>query len=120
MTPPGDVGSSRQLLALLRLRWRMIRSRPLRAAIAAITLLPAALVVAGLFGMQPLPDDQTFNLSLATPTFYVGFLVLAVLAPLVSGGGYELYPPDQLVAYSVKPSTVFRGTLVLLPSTWRG
>ena len=115
MTPPGDIGSNRQLLALLRLRWRMIRSRPLRVAIGALTLLPAALVIAGLLSIQTLPDDQTFNLSLATPTFYVGFLVLAVLAPLVSGGGYELYPPDQLVAYSVKPATVFRGTLALAP-----
>ncbi len=115
MTAPGDIGASRQLVALLRLRWQMIRSRPLRGAIAAITVLPATLVIAGLLGISTLPDDQSFNLSLATPTFYVGFLVLAVLAPLVSGGGYELYPPDQLVAYSVKPATVFRGTLVLAP-----
>ncbi len=93
MTASGDIGANRQLVALLRLRWHMIRSRPLRGAIAAITVLPAALVIAGLLGIQTLPEDQSFNLSLATPTFYVGFLVLAVLAPLVSGGGYELYPP---------------------------
>ena len=41
--------------------------------------------------------------------------MLAMLAPLVSGGGYELYPADQLVAYPVRPATVFRSTLVLAP-----
>jgi hypothetical protein len=46
----------------------------------------------------------------------VGFLLLAVIAPLVSGGGYELYPTGQLVSYPVRPSTVFRGTLLLAPA----
>lgn len=115
MTTSGDIGANRQLVALLRLRWQMIRSRPLRGAIAALTVLPAALVIAGLLGIQSLPEDQSFNLAIATPTFYVGFLVLAVLAPLVSGGGYELYPPSQLMAYPIKPATAFRGTLILAP-----
>ncbi|MCZ3387389.1 MAG: hypothetical protein LH630_10610 [Actinomycetia bacterium] len=115
MKAAGEIGANSQLLAMLELRWRMIRSRPLRVAITAITVLPVVLIIAGLMGMQPLPDEQTFRLSLATPTFYVGFVVLAVLAPLVSGGGYELYPAGQLVGYNVKPAAVFRGTLVLAP-----
>lgn len=115
MKTAGEIGANSQLVALLRLRWQMIRSLPLRAAICAIAVVPVVLVIAGLFGMQTLPDDQTFNLSLATPTFYVGFVVLAILAPLVSGGGYELYPAGQLVAYNIKPAAVFRGTLVLAP-----
>ncbi len=115
MNPSVNTSASRQLLALLRLRWRMIRSQPIRWAIAALTILPVGLVVAGLFGMQTVPDDQTLNLAVATPTFYVGFVVLAVLAPLVSGGGYELYPADQLVAYPIRPSTAFRSTLILAP-----
>jgi hypothetical protein len=115
MSASVNIAANRQLLALLRLRWQMIRSRPIRWAIALMTFLPVGLVVAGLSGMQTLPDDQTFNLSLATPTFYVGFILLAILAPLVSGGGYELYPSDQLVAYPIRPATAFRSTLVLAP-----
>lgn len=115
MSQSANISANRQLLALLRLRWRMIRSTPIRWAIALLTVLPVSLVVAGLLGMQTLPDDQTFNLSLATPTFYVGFLILAILAPLVSGGGYELYPSDQLVGYPIRPATAYRSTLVLAP-----
>ncbi|MEO8107509.1 MAG: hypothetical protein ABI720_09335 [Actinomycetes bacterium] len=115
MSGSENISATRQLLALLRLRWRMIRSQPIRWAITLLTILPTALVAAGLLGMQTLPDDQTFNLALATPTFYVGFLILAILAPLVSGGGYELYPSDQLVAYPIRPATAYRSTLVLAP-----
>jgi hypothetical protein len=115
MTARGEISATGELLALLGLRWRMIRSRPIQWAIAGAAALPALLVVGGLLAMQTLPQEQSFNLALATPTFYVGFLVLAIIAPLVSGGGYELYPPDQLVGYSIKPATVFRGTLVLAP-----
>jgi hypothetical protein len=115
MSPPGLLSPNAQLRALLRLRWQMIRSTPLRWGILVLTFLPATLVLVGLFGVQTAPEGQRLNLALATPSFYVGFIVLALLAPLVSGGGYELYPADQLVAYPVRPATVFRSTLVLAP-----
>ena len=73
------------------------------------------LIGIGLLALRSAPQEQAFNVAVATPTFYVGFLALAVIAPLVSGGGYELYPPGQLVAYPVGPAAVFRGTLVLAP-----
>ena len=115
MSDSANIPATRQLMALLQLRWRMIRSTPIRWAIALLTILPVGLVIAGLLSMQTLPDDETLSLAVATPTFYVGFIVLAILAPLVSGGGYELYPPDQLVAYPIRPATAYRGTLVLAP-----
>ena len=115
MSGSANISTNRQLLSLLRLRWHMIRSQPIRWAIALLSILPLGLVIAGLFSMRTLPDDETFSLAVATPTFYVGFIVLAILAPLVSGGGYELYPSDQLVAYPIKPATAFRSTLVLAP-----
>ncbi len=115
MSQSANISTSRQLLALLRLRWRMIRSGPIRWSIVALSLLPAGLIVAGLLGMQTVPDEQTLSIALATPTLYVGFILLAVLAPLVSGGGYELYPSDQLAAYPIRPATAYRSTLVLAP-----
>ncbi len=114
-TPPRPLTPNAQLMALLRLRWKMIRSTPLRWGITFVTLVPPALVLVGLFSLQTAPDDQRLNLGVATPSFYVGFIVLAVLAPLVSGGGYELYPADHLMAYPIRPATVFRSTLVLAP-----
>lgn len=104
-----------QLTALVRLRWAMIRSRSLRISLATVGLLPSALVIVGMLGLDAAPDEQTVSVALATPTLYLGFVILAVLTPLMSGGGYELYPPDQLVAYPVTPATVFRGTLLLAP-----
>ncbi len=104
-----------QLWALLRLRWQMIRSGPLKMLVIAAVAGPAVLILFGLLALRSAPEEQAFNIAVATPTFYVGFVILAVIAPLVSGGGYELFPPGQLVAYPIKPATVFRSTLVLAP-----
>ena len=41
--------------------------------------------------------------------------MLAVVAPLTAGGGNELFPPDQLVAYPITARTHFLGGLVLAP-----
>src|SRR3954453_15599200 len=115
MSAVSTIAPSRQLLALVRLRWSMIRSKRLRWAIDAIGRVPPALVIVGLLGLETAPDEQRLNLALATPTFYVGFAILTILAPLVSGGGYELFPSGQLVAYPIRPATVFRCTLLLAP-----
>lgn len=108
-------GPNRQLASLLRLRWRMIRSRPMRWLLATVGLVPAGLVLAGLISLDRLSSQQTLGIALATPTLYLGFILLAVLAPLVSGGGYELFPSEHLVAYPVRPATVFRSSLLLAP-----
>jgi hypothetical protein len=41
--------------------------------------------------------------------------ILAVVAPLVIGGGSELFPPEQLVAYPVSTRTQFTASLILVP-----
>src|SRR3954470_3670802 len=115
MSTTASAPSSRQLGALIALRWRMIRSRPTRIAIAALCILPLVFIAAGFASLYVIPKEQALNVALATPTLYLGFLILAVLAPLVSGGGYELYPGEQLVSFPVRAATVFRGTLVLAP-----
>lgn len=104
-----------QLRALLALRLRMVRSGRTRAALLALLLLPALLALVGVLVVDLIPDDRVFEISLAVPTVYLAFAVLAVLAPLSAGGGYELYPPEQLVAYPIRPRTVYAGTLVLAP-----
>jgi hypothetical protein len=106
---------NRQLAALLRLRWQMVRSTRTRWVIAGVAVIPPVMVIAGLFTLQSAPDDQRLGLGFATPTFYLGFAILTMIAPLVAGGGYELFPSGHLVGYPVRPETVYRSTLLLAP-----
>jgi hypothetical protein len=107
---PGQVG------ALLWLRWRMVRSPGQRTLLVALTAVPVLLVLAGVAGLQSLPPDQAFNILLVTPTVYLAFIGLSVLVPLVSGGGNELYPTDQVAAYPLRARTHFVSTLLLVPA----
>ena len=105
-----------QLSALVSLRWHMIREPRVRWGLVLLALVPLAFCALGIVVLQLIPDDEAFNIAVATPTLYLGFALLAIIAPLAAGGGYELYPSEQLVAYPVKPRTVFRGTLLLAPA----
>jgi hypothetical protein len=93
----------------------MVRSGLLRALLLVGVLLPVLLCLVGVFLVDLVPDEQSFNVALGTPTVYLAFVLLAVMAPMAAGGGYELYPPEQLVAYPIRPRTVFYGTLLLAP-----
>lgn len=115
MSGTDRLSPNRQLLALLRLRWHMVRSTRTRWVIASIAVVPPALVLAGLFALQNAPEEQRDGLGLATPTFYLGFAILTMIAPLVAGGGYELFPSGHLVSYPVRPETTYRSTLLLAP-----
>ncbi len=110
--PPSSV---RQVHALLALRWQMARAPGVRLALclaAAIAgwLVAAALRVAGSLG--PVPLDAATQLA---PEAYLGFLVLALAAPLSAGGGADVVPTGQLVAFPVRPAALFLGGLVLAP-----
>jgi hypothetical protein len=104
-----------QLAALLALRWQMVRSGGARLGLllgvaVLVWLLQVALRSGGLL------DSPSLATALeVAPSAYLGFGVLAVIAPLTAGGGNELVPPDQLVAYPVRTSTQFLGGLLLAP-----
>ncbi len=105
----------RQVVALICLRWRLVRSLPVRlgllAGLAVVPLL-AWLIVAGSGGVE----SEAYTAAVtAAGAAYLGFGLLALIAPLTAGGGTELLPPDQLVAYPVRPSTQFLASLVLAP-----
>lgn len=104
-----------QVLPLAGLRLRMVRSGRTRAVLVVLLLLPALLATVGVLMVDLVPDDRALGITLTAPTVYLAFAVLAFMAPLAAGGGYELYPPEQLVAYPVRPRTVFFGTLLLAP-----
>lgn len=105
-----------QLLPLLKLRWQMVRSQRVRALLLLLAAAPPAVVLASLWLLQLVPDEQAFNIALVTPTVYLAFVGLTILAPLAAGGGYELYPPEQLLAYPIRSSTQFAATLLLVPA----
>ena len=108
-------GAVGQLRALLALRWQMARTPGLRMGLVlgAVGLGWLLTLVLGSGDGLDAPTLAT-ALELA-PTAYLGFGLLAVVAPLTAGGGNEVVPPDQLVAYPVRASTHFFGGLVLAP-----
>lgn len=105
-----------QLRALLGLRWRMVRSKRARAGLLVVVGLIALLALVGVVVGQSLPASvELFRLTLLAPTLLFVFIVLTVVAPLVAGGGNELYPDGQLVAFPIKPRTVFAGSVLIAP-----
>lgn len=109
-------GSLRQLRALLALRWQMARTAGVR-----LTLVLTAAAVVWLLSLVLGSGSRVDAVALATaielaPAAYLGFGVLALVAPLTAGGGHDVVPPGQLVAYPVRPTTQFLGGLVLAPA----
>jgi hypothetical protein len=104
-----------QLRALVSLRWRMVRSSRVRLGLALLAFLVPVSCVGAVFVGQSMSGRVTFNLSLLAPTALLGFACLAVLAPLAAGGGNELFPPDQLVAYPITARTTFLTSVAVAP-----
>src|SRR3954452_14507350 len=105
-----------QLRALVALRWQMIRSRQVRRGLLLLgASLPLLVVAGGTAGQVARDADLAFNILLLTPSLYLGFAVLTVLAPLSSGGGDELFPREQLAAFPVDARTSSFASLASAP-----
>jgi hypothetical protein len=78
--------------------------------VGAISVL-AATVPAFLPPLDPTPTDVLILL----PSFSVGVLVIAIVSATASGGGRELIPRDQAVAYPISPTTDHLGALLMAP-----
>ncbi len=125
--------SKSQVLALVALRWSMVRSPGVRAGLlAAVSVAVGTLVALALAGSSvPLGRatvadvsagdflgravDRTGEVGALLPPVLLAFLALAVVAPVAAGGGYDLVPDSQLVAYPVRVRTLVRGSLLLSP-----
>jgi hypothetical protein len=100
---------------LIWIRWRMIRSTGVRAGLLVSGVVVVALLVL-MVQSAPLLSSPALVAAVAlAPAAYLGFGVLAVVAPLTAGGGVDVVPASQLVAYPVRPATQFLGGLVLAP-----
>lgn len=76
----------------------------------AAMLVPAFLPGAGQSGPGRARDTLTL-----LPTAFAGFQLLSLIAAVASGGGREVVPREQLVAYPVSPTTDHLGALLLAP-----
>jgi hypothetical protein len=104
-----------QLRALVALRWRMVRSPGARAGLLALASVVPLAVLLGVAGALLAPESARLEAAVAAPTVYLGFFVLSIVSPLTAGGGNELYPQEQLVAFPVRPETHFLTGLAVLP-----
>jgi hypothetical protein len=104
-----------QLGPLVALRWRMVRSRRTRWGFVALASTVPLLCV-GIAVLATLaPAERRLDVTLLTPTAYLSVAILAVLSPLVAGGGNELFPAEQLAAYPVTSRTYYTASLALTP-----
>ncbi|MGD9955902.1 MAG: hypothetical protein AB7O74_08765 [Candidatus Nanopelagicales bacterium] len=124
-----SIGQVRPLFAL---RWRMIRSRTVQSGLAVLGLVALGLVVLGVvagassrLGRQTASDiglgdlggavDRTGEVAALLPSAMLAFALLCIVAPLAAGGGQELIPESQLVAYPVRIATLVRIGFLLSP-----
>lgn len=111
-------GGARDLRALISFRRTGVsaqsRSR-LRAGGGLVLLLTLAAMVVPAYLQEPLDGAHVGDLVAVLPTLYLGFAVLAALAAISSGGGREVVPRDQLVAYPVSSVTEHFCALLLAP-----
>ncbi len=107
--------SSGQLRTLIGLRLRMVRSRGRRVALVlALAGVPALVGSSIAIGLSA-PAVESFEVRVLLPTLFLSYAALCVVVPLAAGGGLELFPADQLVAYPVRPRTVFWSGALLTP-----
>ncbi|WP_310961851.1 hypothetical protein [Nocardioides terrisoli] len=106
------------LAVLLRFRSATLSSsgrRRLLAALAVVGLLTVGLV-AGAAWLPGTGDRPHAGALMALlPSAMVGFLLLTVVSAVASGGGREVVPRDQAVAFPVSATTEHLGALLMAP-----
>lgn len=111
----GSLADLRALLAMragsLSLRHR--RRMALAGGLVLGLTLAAAVVPAYLSGrIEALPAP---DLVAVLPSLYIGFLILSIISAIASGGGREVVPREQTVAYPISTWTEHFGALLLSP-----
>lgn len=105
--------------ALVRFRASSLSARGRRAAVVALAIAlggtVSAAVVPALVGGMSSSSSAAQDVLLLLPTAYAGFLVVTTFAIVGAGGGRELLPREQAVAFPVSPTTDHLGALLLAP-----
>jgi hypothetical protein len=106
------------LRALLRFRSSGLDvrgRRRLRLAGGLVLALTSAAAIVPAYATGSVDGPHVGQLVGVLPSVYAGFLVLAVISAAASGGGREIVPRDQAVAFPVSPTTDHLGALLLAP-----
>jgi hypothetical protein len=93
------------------LRGRSRRVAAYGVALMVLLTLTAAVVPA----LVPRHSSRVTDVLSLLPTAMVGILVIALISAAASGGGRELLPRDQAVAYPITPLTDHLGALLMAP-----
>lgn len=104
--------------ALLRFRSAALDAkgrRRMRVAGLAVLLLTVAAAVVPAVSPGAHTGEDVGRLVAIMPSIYLGFLVLAVVSAAASGGGREIVPREQAVAWPVSSMTDHFGALLLAP-----
>ena len=105
----------RALLAFRRSGLSAVSRKRLRFGGGVVVALTIAAVVVPAYLKDALDGPKTGDLVAIMPTLYLGFLVLTILAAVSSGGGRELIPREQAVAFPISTVTEHLGALLLAP-----
>ncbi|MBW8752138.1 MAG: hypothetical protein JF565_12040 [Propionibacteriales bacterium] len=87
----------------------------LRIAGGVVLALTVAAIVVPAYLKGPLQARHASQFVAVLPSLYLGFFALAVLAAIASGGGREVVPREQAVAFPVSSVTEHFGALLLAP-----
>lgn len=118
------VRALRDVGPLIAFRTSAVRGRRRGVAVAALGVivvltvafawLPAYLPGAAGTSAGPTGFDSS-EAVLLLPTAYVGVLVISMVSAAAAGGGRELMPRDQGVAFPISPTTDHLGALAMAP-----
>lgn len=116
------------VVPLLRFRGAGLRTRSRKAAAVAFGVVVVLTVLAGTVpahlpgaaGSDGASRILASEVLLLLPSAYLSVLVISIVSAVASGGGRELVPRDQAVAFPVSATTDHLGTLLMAPLniTW--
>jgi hypothetical protein len=112
---PAGLRDLRALLAFRRHGLSDASRRRLRIGAVAVLLLTVTAAVLPAYLQEPFEAKHVGDLVGVLPSMYLGFVFLSAVASISSGGGREIVPRDQLVAYPVSSSAEHFGALLLAP-----
>lgn len=115
MIATSPVGTGAELRALLGLRWQMLRTRRSRALALLAAGLSIGVLVGGVAVAAQAPRTFAAEAGTLLPTVLLALIVVSILSGIASGGGTEIVPASQVVAYPVSPRTVYVGSALLMP-----
>lgn len=112
---PGSLTDLRSLLAFRRSSLDRKQRRRLAIGGTVVLLLTVASIVVPAYSREPAEARGAGDVVAVLPSFYLVFLVLAVISSIASGGGREVVPREQAVAFPVSTWTEHFGALLLAP-----